>query len=302
MKRSGLVFAILATVISADAGAIYVTTAGALRIPLSVQQAGIGGLEVVGDDPAAGWRNPSLLSGQRQQWVLSGLGGSMFGGETTNVGIAGGYKVNDRLGLALILMSSGGSFEEVDGAGALTGTTVRQATSACGVILSGKVGSALSLGATGKLVRDEVMGDRAAAPLCDLGALIHLSSVDVGVAILNMGGKLRNSPSFWQDNFPPADASVGVAWNLGAGIRLAGETTILIEGLAVERLGLEWRPIEIFAMRIGAAGPDGSFSRARGSAGLSVSWRHLQFDYAFQSALSQASHEIGLTVAFDSIH
>lgn len=110
-------------------------------------------------------------------------------------------------------------------------------------------GERVSVGAAGKVVRAAIDGVAATAYAADLGALYRPTRrLSLALVAANLGGKLRFLSQ--RDELPRA-LRAGAAW------RPADRWTLLLEGfyaqtgLAAGRAGVEWRPLEPMALRVG---------------------------------------------------
>lgn len=262
-----------------------------LSVPLSVRQAGMGGVSAGGSDLLGGWCNPALLGRQESRWELAAGGVSRFGEENLFI-LGAGWAPLPAWSLAILGMSSGISANELDEYGRETGTSLSRSLAAGGV--AGAWGADwYGLGLAGKLVSEEVGDSGASGALVDLGAEARRWGFSLSAALRNLGGELEYSDAVSVE--VPTEARCGLAylhepWRACVGVEYAKVRSL--EGMV--GLGAEWWPARMLAVRAGYAGETGAGSV---TAGLTVLYRGLALDYAMSTHDIGTSNLLGLTWA-----
>ena len=265
--------------------------AASLIAPLSVRQAGMGGVSTGGADLLEAWSNPALLAGQGRQSELAATGSSMFGGGQMQAGLGGGRIVAPGWAVAALAGMSGVTAEEVDAAGNPAGSNLSRRLLAGGLVAAFKSG-ALAFGLGVKGVRDEVASDGATAVAADAGGTATWRGWAAGVAVRNLGTGLRTGESL------PVEVRGGLSFrHPGWKVRAA------VEGFSVRgagtsaAVGAEWWPTPLLGLRAGAPVTGGSRSVSP-TFGLSAAWRGLGLDYAVVTHPLGLSHLVGVSTSF----
>jgi hypothetical protein len=107
----------------------------------------------------------------------------------------------------------------------------------------------LSLGLTGKLIHAKLDDVSASAYAADLGSMYKVNpNLTLAATLTNLGSQLKFLSE--GDSLPMA-VHVGVAYQPSSHWLVAGEGVYPKTGLASFHAGLEWRPIEMLALRSG---------------------------------------------------
>ena len=287
------------------------TGAAILRTPLSVQQAGIGGIGIAGGDALAAWKNPAIVAEQDSDFAISAGGGSLLSGKNQMLLIGGGLKPTAAWGLGAMLFFSGRSIREVNEWGNNTSSEITQSTIAGGLTLGLNVLKWAGTGLTIKLIRDDVAGDTVTAVGFDLGARSEIpvlresgnstssNMIIVSATIRNLGTGLRPATSNIPADVLPVEATAGLGF---ARKGLLGAAEYIAEHDRDSRICIgssfaPFFPSKLFTLRLGIDGLR-NFQQQL-CAGFTVGYRNLVLDYAFQTNPVGDNHRIALTISFD---
>jgi len=275
-RRAALVLAALLPLGPVQAAG---TGAAMLALPVSVRQAGMGGVAVGGRDPGAAWTNPALLSSQAARSELAFGGGSLFAGDQSALSMAGSYRASERLVAGAVVASYGASAAEVDANGAATGATLDRRLTAAGLAGAVPLGR-VRLGVLAKVVNDAIAGDAATAVAFDAGATVALEPLTAGISYRNLGPSLRADSAATPGGVAlPGEVRghVAFAW---AGPRLVAAVEGVLPTGSDARIagGLEWQAARALALRAGA--DDLANAGERMALGLTLTFGVCDIDYA----------------------
>ena len=270
--------------------------AAILNVPLSVRQAGMGGVSAGGADVMRAWSNPALLAGQATRGEVALGGGSMFGGTQTTMGAGVGWMLTPAWTLGAVAMSYSAGFDELNASGASAGSRVDRSVQSGGVVAAVRVGpAAVGLGVRG--VADALAGNTATTGAADAGVSAGLDGFAAAAAIRNVGAGLRAVAESGPDGESlPREIRAGASYRfapmrISGGVEYAG-----VAGRDAQiGAGAEWWPAAALGLRAGAGveGPAIKFS-----AGLSAVFRGYALDYALTTHVLGATHRASLTYAF----
>ncbi len=271
--------------------------AAMLALPVSVRQAGLGGIAVGGRDPAAAWANPALLPAQTGRGELALGGGSLFAGDQSAVSVAGALRVTDRLAAGAVFATYGASAEEVDEFGDPTGGSLDRRLTAGGVAAGWSFGR-VRAGALAKFVNDDVLGDAATAIAFDAGVAADLGFGFLSAGYRNVGPALRSD-----DPATPGGVTLPRELRAGGGVTLPGRGLIVAVEAAMPdgpaasvAAGVEWQAGRVLALRAGTA--DLADAAGRLSVGLSASPDFCDIDYAMTLHPAGAAHRASVSYAW----
>ena len=261
--------------------------ASLLAVPMSVRQAGMGGVSVGGNDVMRAWSNPALLADQGTRYELALSGAQLFG-ERNMAGLGWGQVFDSSWSGAAYASTSGISARELNAGGAETGVTLSHDVVFGGMAFAWR-GESFRFGMTGKGVSETVGGIASSAVMGDAGMAMHAGSLVVAGSLRNLGGKLDYSPGVSVKG--PAEARAGAAIDYsGINLTLAGEYVKPASLAGTAGVGIEWRPARVLALRAGAVKDMDKGAAAPGlTAGLTGMFRGFAFDYAL------TTHEVGMT-------
>lgn len=286
-RRLSLALAVGLAVRTVDAA----TKAGApfLNSPLSVRQAGMGGVSVGGDDILRVWSNPSLLAAQRPRAVIGLNGSSLFDGVQQTFGAGLGWRMAPRLAVGGLVSAYTVGFQELDESGA-PGEDVTERSVAGGIVAASRW-RWLTGGATIKYVSEAGGEMEAQGPsgfACDVGMSSGWRGWTMAAAVRNLGAPLRSSGMAVS---LPSEQRLGFARGFSSGKLLAAvEYVNSRTGASGAGAGVELRSVGPTAVRIGASGLGGQIVRF--SCGLSVVFHGVGIDYAL------VTHPMGFTHRF----
>lgn len=254
------------------------TTAGIfLKLHGGVRAAAMGDAFVaVADDPSALYWNPAGL-GQIKSAELSSTYSSWFDGSSFT-------------SLALVRPlypghSSGIMFNNLD-AGAIEETTLSQ-PGGTGRIFSPfamtttlaycrRLNPVLSLGFSGKYLREDIDASSMRGYAFDLGALFRLSKK------LSFGFTIKNIGTFHGiDNALPLDYRTGISLRPTEALLLAADLDLPNDNRPTFHLGTEYGFNQLFCGRIGYNSRAEDNAGGNFSLGTGIRWKGIKFDYAY---------------------
>lgn len=287
----------------APAAAGGLTGSSLISFPLSVRQAGMGGVSLGGNGVMRGWSNPALIAEQGSKYEME-ITGSRVSGESNFAGLGWGQAFNPSW--------TGGAFASTN-ALSVRGLdmAVGHRTVLGGMALAWK-GESFRLGIAGKGVSESVSGVESSAVLGQAGLAMRAGYWTVGTAVQGTGGQ---SPD------PGPSASLPVEVRLGAsrdfsrlGIVLAGECIkpLVPGGSALLKAGetspvwggsvsagIEWRPIRLLALRAGGVkGLEKGAPAPDLTGGLSAWFRGFALDYALDTRGAGINSRVSLGCRF----
>ena len=149
-----------------------------------------------------------------------------------------------------------------------------------GLTLAKTIGEKFGLGLTAKYIHEHIFYQDTGGLAVDFGALYRFNdNLNFGASVLNLG---KMSAMDNEEPELPLTAAFGAAYNLK--LENAGDFTLALGGNFVREedfrgnLGLEYRPLEIIAVR---AGYLANYDERGLTAGLGFNWNNLSFDYAY---------------------
>ena len=163
---------VFAAFLSAPAFAGTLSGASLLAVPMSVRQAGLGGVSLGGNDIMRAWSNPALLADQGAKYELALSGAQMFG-ERNLAGRGWGQAFDSSWTGAAFASTSGISAREIGADGLETGVTLAHDVVFGGLSFAWR-GESLRAGVTGMGVSETVAGIPATAVLGDAGLVPSL--------------------------------------------------------------------------------------------------------------------------------
>jgi hypothetical protein len=275
-----------------------------LQIPVGARAVAMGGaFTAVAGDPASLYWNPAAaitIDGDRITTHYTGYLMDM------QAGFAGwvGPRENDAIGVAVNYFY-GGSFERTTvgdpmGTGdefsansiALAGTYARHIT------------PEIAAGISGRFIYSSIDTYSGNAFSVDLGALWSPSALPWGTAGLVVRNAGIQTKAFYRENDPmPTEVAVGAAGTFMDGdLMITADGTYPFNGDANAALGVEYRPIDLLALRAGGNMRDMDAGDAAGGGfvdglafGMGTHWRSLQLDYSFKPFAELGSiHRISL--------
>jgi len=270
--------------------------AAILNVPLSVRQAGMGGVSAGGTDLLRAWSNPALLAGQATRGEAALGGASMFGGQQQTLGAGVGWMLTPSWTLGAVVMSYSSGFDELNESGSPAGSRIARSVQSGGVVAAVRVGpAAVGLGVRG--VADALAGNTATTGAADAGVSAGYAGFTAAAAIRNVGAGLRAAGEAGPGGDSlPREIRAGASYRF-APMRVAGgiEIASATGRDAQVGAGAEWWPAAALGLRAGAGvtGPGIQFS-----AGLSAVFMGYALDYAFTAHALGATHRASLTYAF----
>jgi len=246
-----------------------------------------GAFTAVTGDPMGLYWNPATLCSVEGQMFTSTYTGYLM---DMQAGFAGWVRPSERDAVgASINYFYGGSFQrtsmtEPSGTGEEFG--------ASSVAISGsyarKLGPSLSVGATGRFVYSSIDTYSGNGFLVDAGVLYSPSALSLAFAVRNAGLQTK---AFYQENDAmPTEVAAGASMELLDGsMTVAADLTYPFQGDFNAALGVEYRPLELLALRAGgnlrdkqsADNAGGSFLDAL-AFGAGTGWNLLSLDYAYK--------------------
>ncbi|OPL19377.1 MAG: hypothetical protein AVO35_10855 [Candidatus Aegiribacteria sp. MLS_C] len=279
---AGLLFLSAAPLLAGTAGFAF------LQVPAGARAVAMGGaFTAVPGDPMGLYWNPA---------TLAGLQGQMFTSTYT------GYLMDMQAGFAGWANPSGGDIVGVSVnyfyGGSFTRTTMTEPTgtgeefSTNSVALGGtyvhSFGPDLSAGTTAKFVYSSIDTYNGTAFLVDLGAWYRPSDISLGLVVRNAGIQTK---AFYRENDPmPTEIAAGAsACFLGDRLLVALDGSYPFQGDFNAAVGLEYKPMEMLAVRAGgnlrdldaADNAGGGFLDAL-AFGAGTGWNRFTLDYAFK--------------------
>lgn len=280
-----------ATVLCLAFGAAASETAGFafLRVPVGARAAAMGGAFcAVPGDPAALYWNPAAavtVEGQRLTThytgylmdMQAGFAGWIDPGDDDALGVSANYFY-------------GGSFDRTtmeDPMG--TGETFSSSSVALGGTYSRRLTSDITAGATGKFVYSSIDEYSGNAFYVDAGAMwTPVPGLAAALVVRNAGIQTK---AFYRENDPaPTEVGAGASYHLGSpDLLLSAEATYPLNGPFNAALGIEYRPLELLAVRAGGNTRDMDASEQAGggfvdgmAVGAGTCWRSITLDYCFK--------------------
>jgi len=254
-----------------------------VSLPLSVRQMGMGDAAPGGADVLRAWCNPALLADRDGLGEVAISGGAMPAGQMTGgLGVARGF--GDTFSAGALVSYAAMSAPEVDSTGA-EGADISHS-----VVSAGAVGAVrwkwLRAGLTVKLVSETLAKRSTSGFAIEPGVVARSGDVSVGASLRNMGiGPLEESGDV--EAVLPSEFRVGAAY-LFSGPRVAVVAEFVSPRYFASSMGggVEWRPFESLALRVGAKSADGKVPL---TAGFTAILGAFALDYAF------STHEIGMS-------
>jgi len=150
---------------------------------------------------------------------------------------------------------------------------------AIGLSFSHKINNAMSLGATGKYIKQEIAGYSANAYAMDLGLLTSFIKQDIkiGLAIQNIGTKLK---FISQEDKLPVVIRAGLSYDLN-NIILTGDLVKPQDNDLSFLIGCEYNVAKLLSLRAGWKSED-DLSSSGISAGLGLNYNNFSIDYSFE--------------------
>jgi hypothetical protein len=282
MPAAALTVALAVQAVAGTAGFAF------LQVPSGARAVAMGGaFTAVPGDPMGLYWNPATLCGLDRQMFTSTYTGYLM---DMQAGFAGWVKPSDDdvVG-ASVNYFYGGSFQRTTMTSP-TGTGEEFSTS--GVAVSGtyarRLGPSLAVGATGRFVYSSIDTYSGNGFLVDAGAWYSMSDLSLGLAVRNAG--LQTKP-FYEENDPmPTEVAAGASMSLMDGnLLMAADLTLPFQGDFNAALGVEYRVIEMLALRAGGNLRDKEAADNAGGSildalafGAGTSWSMLSLDYAFK--------------------
>jgi len=255
-----------------------------LKIPVGARPCAFGGAyTAVSGDIYSAYFNPAGLSDiekfaiafQHNDWLLDI--------KHEFLGVGARLDKNTAIVLSAIIMNLGEESQtKEDALGRYTGIDGKWSASdmALGLSVSRKLNPALSLGCTGKYIKQEIAGYNATAFGFDVGIISSFIEQDIkfGVTIQNVGTKLK----FIDDRAGlPLIYRAGVSYTLSGNLFFTGDIVKPDDNNVNLILGAEYSLSNMFALRAGWKSDD-DLSNSGISAGLGFKYNNLSIDYSFE--------------------
>ncbi|HPG31357.1 MAG TPA: PorV/PorQ family protein [bacterium] len=254
-----------------------------LKIPVGARATALGGAyTALADDIYAAYYNPAGIDGinkcmiafQHNDWLL----------DIKHEYIGVGFKLNKKSSLALsaIIMDLGNEVQTKETAlGAYDGTdgTWSASDMSIGLSYSHKLNNALSFGATGKYIKQEIAGYSADAYALDLGLQTTFIEQDIklGLSVQNIGTKLK---FISEEDKLPILIRAGISYGL-SDLILSGDLVKAQDNDLILLAGCEYSFAKIFSLRAGWKSND-DLSSSGISAGLGLKYNNFSIDYSFE--------------------
>jgi hypothetical protein len=281
---------LLAMVILLSALPALADTAGFafLQVPAGARAVAMGGaFTAVPGDPMGLYWNPATLASIDSQVFTSTYTGYLM---DMQAGFAGWVNPtgNDRVGVSVNYFY-GGTFTRTSMTNPTgTGEEFSSNSVALGGTYAHSFGPSLSVGTTAKFVYSNIDEYTGNAFLVDLGGWYHPGILSLGLAVRNAGIQTK---AFYQENDPmPTEVAAGASASLlNDQLLLAADLTYPFNGDFNAALGIEYKPMEMIAVRMGgnlrdmdaADNAGGGFVDAL-AFGAGTNWNRFSLDYAFK--------------------
>jgi len=282
MPVAALTAALAVTATAGTAGFAF------LQVPAGARAVAMGGaFTAVPGDPMGLYWNPATLCGLDEQTFTSTYTGYLM---DMQAGFAGWVKPSDHDAVgASVNYFYGGSFLRTTMTEP-TGTGEEFSTS--GVAVSGtyarRLGPSLAIGATGRFVYSSIDTYSGNGFLVDAGLWYSPSDISIGLAVRNAG--LQTKAFYEENDAMPTEIAAGASMSLLDGKLLAAaDLTYPFQGDFNAALGIEYRPLEMLALRAGGNLRDKESADNAGGGmldalafGAGTHWSMLTLDYAFK--------------------
>ncbi len=294
--RSSLRIA-LALIVMITGPAFATSAARMVSLPLSVRQLGMGDVSAGGSDILRAWSNPSLVLAQRTQGEVALNGSSLFGAEAATQGFGFGYRMSESLAFGALFSRYSIAFDQVDGLGQATGSSLEQTTMSGGAVAAyGQDFWKVGLGA--RFVSDAVAGSSVSAFAGDLGAQATYRDATISAAVRGLGTGLGESAVAGASaETLPVEIRGGASYRIRSARVLVGAEVVKTSDTDMRAgLGLEWWPVQMLGLRAGMAGI--AETQRQFTLGLSAMYERVGLDYALGAHPLGAVHRVSLTYAF----
>ena len=293
-----IVLVLVACVAAGLAGASAPTSGAFVNQPLSVRQAGMGGIGEGAGDVLCAWSNPAVLGFQESRGAV-GLGGaSLFAGDQTTFGLAASWMVLPGVALAGLVSGYSSDTKVIDETGEPAGTSIGRSVWAGGLAFAFRAADPLAAGLTVKTVSDRAGDGSASAAGVDAGIEALVDGIRAGLSVRNAGGPaLTGSDPVVRPDHLASETRLGASWT-GARNRLTcGAGYSKVDGRDGRiGCGVQWWPAETFAVRAGFSGLQPG--QLQVTLGLSAVFSGMGVDYAYASHLLGGSHRVALSYLF----
>jgi hypothetical protein len=262
-----------------------------------------GAYVALADEASASYWNPAGLAQIEEHQFLS-MYAPFFEGTSYNfISYVHPLRKIGNLAISDVFLYSGG-FEEVSAIGEVTGKSSSVWKNAAIISYANRVHRSIFLGASLKLINEQVMGYSGSGQGIDLGILCKPSDrLSIGLAVQNVlqpKVTLREEPDVYKINLKG-----GVALNaLSKRFTLTADINKLVDEKAYFSAGVEispWEKISRYSLnrvdlRLGID------HLQRLALGMGLKMKFLSLDYAFSSHKVGGLHRFGLTFHWGSIY
>ncbi len=299
-----IAFTGILVVLSGAAAASETAGFAFLRVPVGARATAMGGAFcAVPGDPAALFWNPAASATLPGRVITTHYTGYLMDMQAGFAGLVSPGE-GDAIGISINYFY-GGSFDRTTMEDPLgTGDQFSSNSMALAGTYARSLTESIDAGITGKFVYSGIDEYSGTGFYADLGALWMPDPGAGPAAALVIRNAGIQTKAFYKENDPaPTEIGLGGSYRFGSpDLLVSAEATYPLNGSFNAALGVEYRPIDLLALRVGGNQRDLDASEEAGGGfidgmafGLGTSWNSLTLDYCFKPFADLGSvHRISL--------